>query len=94
MLCHYGYFHFFDIQHYSIKRIYLKSSNEKSNKMTIKEKALNAVTELHQNVDFEEILERLYFLSKLETGLQQVKSGDTLTHSQAMLSLIPSILSA
>ena len=94
MLCHYGYFHFFDIQHYSIKRIYLKSSNEKSNKMTIKEKALNAVTELPQNVDFEEILERLYFLSKLETGLQQVKSGDTLTHSQAMLSLTHSILFA
>jgi hypothetical protein len=40
--------------------------------MTIKEKVLNAVTELPQNVDFEEILERLYFLYKVETGLQQV----------------------
>ena len=46
--------------------------------MTIKEKVLNAVTELPQNVDFEEILERLYFLYKLETGLQQVQSGNTL----------------
>ena len=55
--------------------------------MTIKEKVLNAVTELPQNVDFEEILERLYFLYKVETGLQQVQSGDTFTHSQAMLSL-------
>ena len=55
--------------------------------MTIKDKVLNAVTELPQNVDFEEILERLYFLYKVETGLQQVQSGDTLTHSQAMLSL-------
>jgi hypothetical protein len=55
--------------------------------MTIKEKVLNAVTELPQNVDFEEILERLYFLYKLETGLQQVQSGDTLTQAQAMLSL-------
>jgi hypothetical protein len=51
--------------------------------MTIKEKVLNAVTELPQNVDFEEILERLYFLYKVETGLQQVQSGDTLPHSQA-----------
>lgn len=55
--------------------------------MTIKDKVLDAVTELPQNVDFEEILERLYFLYKVETGLQQVQSGDTLTHSQAMLNL-------
>jgi hypothetical protein len=87
MLRPYGYFHFFVMQHYSIKRIYLKLLNEKSNKMTIKEKVLNAVTELPQNVDFEEILERLYFLYKLETGFQQVQSGKTLTHSQAMLNL-------
>ena len=55
--------------------------------MTIKDKVLDAVTELPQNVDFEEILERLYFLYKVETGLQQVQSGETLTHSQAMLNL-------
>ena len=55
--------------------------------MTIKDKVLDAITELPQNVDFDEILERLYFLYKVETGLQQVHSGDTLTHSQAMLSL-------
>ncbi|WP_271255041.1 hypothetical protein [Pseudanabaena sp. Chao 1811] len=55
--------------------------------MTIKEQVLNAVTELLQNVDFEDILERIYFLYKVETGLQQVQAGDTLTHSQAMLSL-------
>ena len=47
--------------------------------MKIKEKVLNAVTEIPPNVDFEEILERLYSLYKLETGLQQVQSGDTLT---------------
>jgi hypothetical protein len=55
--------------------------------MTIKEKVLNAVTELPQNVDFDEILERLYFLYKVETGLQQVQSGNTLTHPEAMNSL-------
>ncbi len=44
--------------------------------MTIKEKVLNAVTELPQNVDFEEIFERLYFLYKIEAGLQQVQAGD------------------
>ena len=55
--------------------------------MTVKEKVLNAVTELPQNADFEEILEHLYFLYKVETGLQQVQSGDVLTHSQAMLNL-------
>jgi len=54
--------------------------------MTIKEKVLNAVTELPQNVDFEEILERLYFLYKVETGLQQVQAGDTLTHSHQFIS--------
>lgn len=55
--------------------------------MTIKEKVLNAVTQLPQNADFEEVLERLYFLYKVEKGLQQVQSRDTLTHLQAMLGL-------
>jgi hypothetical protein len=52
--------------------------------MTIKEKVLNAVTELPQNVGFEDILERLYFLYKVELGLQQVQSGDTIPHAEAM----------
>jgi hypothetical protein len=55
--------------------------------MTIKEKVLNTVTQLAQNVDFEELLERLYFLYKVEKGLQQVQSRDTLTHLQVMLGL-------
>jgi len=51
---------------------------------TLKEKVLNAVAELPQDAEFEDILERLYFLYKVETGLKQVASGDTLSHAEVI----------
>lgn len=53
-------------------------------KMTTKEKVLNAVAELPKDVEFEDILERLYFIYKVETGLNQVPAGDTLSHTEVI----------
>lgn len=47
-------------------------------------RVLNAVTELSQDVEFDEILDRLYFLYKVETGLKQVSNGETLSHSEVV----------
>jgi hypothetical protein len=54
--------------------------------ITVKEKVLNAVAELPQDVDFDDILDRLYFLYKVETGLKQVSNGETLSHSEVVQS--------
>jgi len=52
--------------------------------ITVKEKVLNAVADLPQDAEFDDILERLYFLYKVETGLKQVASGDTISQQEAM----------
>ena len=55
--------------------------------ITVKEKVLNAVAELPLDVDFDDILDRLYFLYKVETGLKQVSNGETLSHSEVIQSI-------
>jgi hypothetical protein len=55
--------------------------------ITVKEKVLNAVAELPQDVNFDDILDRLYFLYKVETGLKQVSNGETLSHSEVVQSI-------
>jgi predicted transcriptional regulator len=50
---------------------------------TVKFKILKAVEEMPQDVTFEEVMERLYFLYKIERGLKQVEAGDTLSHEEA-----------
>ncbi|MEH2245075.1 hypothetical protein [Nostoc sp.] len=36
-----------------------------------------------QNVTFEEVMERLYFLYKVNQGLQQVDAGNIVPHEEA-----------
>jgi len=55
--------------------------------LTLKQKVLNAVGDLPQDVEFEDILERLYFLYKIEKGLKQVESGDTIPHEEVLKKL-------
>jgi predicted transcriptional regulator len=50
---------------------------------SVKEKVLKAVQELPQEVTFEDAIEKLYFLSKVEKGLQQADEGRTVTHEEA-----------
>jgi hypothetical protein len=55
--------------------------------INVKEKVLSAVAELPQDVDFVDILDRLYFLYKVETGLEQVSDGKIQSHHKVVQSL-------
>ena len=52
--------------------------------ITIKYKVLKAIEALPHDATFEDVLERLYFLYKIDKGLQQVAAGETLSHAEAM----------
>jgi hypothetical protein len=51
--------------------------------ITEKEKAIKAVQELPSDATFEDAMERLYFLCKVEKGIRQGDAGQTLSHDQA-----------
>jgi predicted transcriptional regulator len=51
---------------------------------TVKHKVLKAIEELPHDATFEDVLERLYFLYKIDKGLQQVAAGETISHEEAM----------
>ena len=50
--------------------------------MTTKQKVIQAVRTLPQNASFEDAMERLFFLAKVEKGLQQADSGQTIAHEK------------
>ena len=50
--------------------------------MTAKEKVMKAVRALPNDASIEDVMERLLFLAKIEKGLMQVDSGQTLSHVQ------------
>lgn len=47
-----------------------------------REKVIEAVKELPQEFDLDELIERLLFVEKVEQGLQQLKDGKTIDHDQ------------
>jgi predicted transcriptional regulator len=51
---------------------------------TIKHRVLKAIEELPPDATFEDVMERLYFLYKIDKGLKQVEAGKTLSHEEAM----------
>ena len=48
--------------------------------MTTKQKVINAVRSLPANASYEDAMERLLFMAKIEKGLQQADAGQTLPH--------------
>lgn len=50
--------------------------------MTTKSQILKAIQDMDEDVTFDEVIERLYFLYKVNKGLKQVETGDTLTHDE------------
>ncbi|MHB0935947.1 MAG: hypothetical protein ACYDCO_12680 [Armatimonadota bacterium] len=50
--------------------------------MTIKEKMLQAVSELPDDASFEDAMEKLLVLAKIERGLAQADRGETLSHQE------------
>jgi predicted transcriptional regulator len=49
--------------------------------MTTKESVLHAVQDLPDDASIEDAMERLFFLAKIERGLQQADAGTTISHN-------------
>ena len=50
---------------------------------TTKQQVIEAVEALPADATIEDAMERLYFLAKIQRGLEQADAGETLTHEQA-----------
>jgi predicted transcriptional regulator len=49
----------------------------------VKDRVLDAVQALPDDATVEDAMERLYFLAKVEAGLQQAADGRTVSHEEA-----------
>jgi predicted transcriptional regulator len=49
-----------------------------------RERALEAIRDLPEDATVEDIMERLYFLAKVEEGLRQADAGQTVSHEEAL----------
>ena len=54
----------------------------------MKQKVLEAVETLPADATIEDAMERLYFLAKIQRGLEQADAGDTVTHEEAKKRLL------
>lgn len=54
----------------------------------VKERVLEAVRELPDDATVGDAMERLYFLAKIEKGLQQAEAGNTMSHEEAKRRLL------
>ncbi len=50
---------------------------------TVKQRVLEAVEALPADATIEDAMERLYFLAKIQRGLDQADTGETFTHKEA-----------
>lgn len=55
---------------------------------SVKQRVLEAVEALPADATIEDAMERLYFLAKIQRGLEQADAGDTLTHEEAKKRLL------
>lgn len=50
---------------------------------SIKEQALRAIEQLPPDATLEEVMERLYFMHKVERGVQQIEASQVVSHAEA-----------
>jgi predicted transcriptional regulator len=55
---------------------------------TVKQKILQVVKGLPDSVTFEDAIERLCFLAKVEEGLRQSDAGETVPHAEAVRQIL------
>jgi predicted transcriptional regulator len=48
----------------------------------VKQDMVRAVQELPEDATVEDAIERLYFLAKIERGLEQSEAGNTISHDE------------
>lgn len=49
---------------------------------SLKQKIVETIEQLPESATVEDAIERLYFLAKVEQGLEQSESGDTIPHEE------------
>ena len=49
----------------------------------IKQRVIEAVRDLPEDATVEDAMDRLYFLAKVEEGLKQAETGETVSHEEA-----------
>lgn len=49
----------------------------------VKDRVMEAVRDLPEDATVEDAMDRLYFLAKVEEGLQQAEEGRTVSHDEA-----------
>jgi predicted transcriptional regulator len=50
---------------------------------TVRDRVLQAVETMPSDITFEEVLERIYMLQKIERGRQQIAAGEGISHEEA-----------
>jgi hypothetical protein len=55
---------------------------------TVKQKILQVVKGLPDTATFEDAIERLCFLAKVEEGIRQSDAGETVSHAKAVRQLL------
>ena len=55
---------------------------------TEKQRAIEALRALPEHATIEDAMERLYFLAKIQHGLEQADAGETITHEEAKKRLL------
>lgn len=51
--------------------------------MLVKEQLLNAIKELPETATIDDAMERLFFIYKVEHGIEQAESGKTVSNEEA-----------
>lgn len=49
----------------------------------VRDRVLQAVETMPSDITFEEVLERIYMLQKIERGRQQIAAGEGIPHDEA-----------
>ena len=47
---------------------------------TVKQSAIKAIQDLPENSSYEDIMEKLFFMEKVESGLKEIEEGKTISH--------------
>jgi hypothetical protein len=55
--------------------------------MNSKDKAIAVINSLGDNVTLDDVIDRLYFVRKIELGIAQADAGDVMEHEQFMAEL-------
>ena len=52
--------------------------------VTLKQKVLESIDKLPQDASLDDIIERIYFIHKIEVGLKQSRKGNVVPHEEVL----------